>query len=106
MLSVTGFQIIVGVDKEPPSDLPVEHLDVQQVTVPATTAFTRAQLHAKSLLWPTNYSPHLLPQAPCFRLEDISRVENGMKLALEGARQAVARGEVSRVIHIPRCHAY
>lgn len=85
---------MVGVSSIPPNDLPTGYSDPEKCRVPATPSLTRAQLKVKNELWPTVFTPHLLPTEIKFTSIDVERIKNGMQLAVNEAIQARAIGEV------------
>jgi tRNA-specific adenosine deaminase 3 len=90
----TIFQVVVGVLPLPPDDLPQGYSSPEQCRVPATPSLTRAQLKVKNDLWPTVFSPHLLPIEIQFARADVERIKSGMKIAVDEAVRARAMGEV------------
>jgi hypothetical protein len=90
----TIFQVVVGVSALPPDDLPEGYSSPEQCCVPATPSLTRAQLKVKNDLWPTVFSPHLLPIEIQFTRGDVERIKGGMKIAVDEAVRSRAMGEV------------
>lgn len=84
----------MGLSILPPNDIPPGYSDPQKHTVPATSALSRLQLQAKNELWPTSFTPHCLPQEIKFTEEEVSRIQKGLRLAIEEAKRASALGEV------------
>ena len=90
----TLFEVIVGTSSTAPDDLPQGYSAPKQYLVPATASLTRAQLKLKNEMWPTVFSPHLLPTEIRFSKEDVNNFQRGMKMAVEEARLAASLNEV------------
>jgi hypothetical protein len=90
----TIFQVVIGVSLLPPDDLPEGYSTPEQCSVPATPSLTRTQLKVKNELWPTVFSPHLMPIEIQFTQADVERIRGGMQIAVEEAEKARAMGEV------------
>ena len=95
----TVYQIIVGTGLDPPADLPKGYPSPIQYQIPATTATQKAQLKAKNLIWPTVYSPHLLPMPVEHTAADIELVYFAMNLIVAQAQSAPAAGDVCVLCH-------
>lgn len=93
----TVFEVIVGVSSIAPDDLPAGYSAPKQCSVPATPSLTRTQLQMKNEMWPTVFSPHLLPVEIQFTKEDVEAFQRGMKMAVDEARVAAELGEVSLI---------
>jgi hypothetical protein len=93
-MAETLFEVIVGTSSTVPDDLPLGYSAPKQCLVPATASLTRVQLKLKNELWPTVFSPHLLPTEIRFSKEDVSNFQLGMKMAVEEARLAAGLNEV------------
>lgn len=86
--------MIVGVSPVPPDDLPDGYSSPERCIVPATASLSRGQLKVKNEIWPTIFSPHLLPVEISFTKQDVERFKEGMIMAIGEARHAAALGEV------------
>lgn len=91
----TIFQVVVGVSPHPPNDLPAGYSTPEQCQIPATPSLTRAQLKMKNELWPTVFTPHLLPAEIKFMEAEVKRITEGLQLAVDEAVRARAIGELS-----------
>jgi hypothetical protein len=90
----TLFEVIVGTCSTVPDDLPQGYSTPRQYFVPATASLTRAQLKLKNEMWPTVFSPHLVPTEIRFSKEDVNNFQRGMKMAVEEAQMAAGLNEV------------
>jgi tRNA-specific adenosine deaminase 3 len=89
------FQMLVGTSRTMPDDIPQGDYSIPELCqVPATPALTRTQLKLKNALWPSIFSPHLLPKEIQFSRSEVIRAEQGIKMALEEAKRASVLGEV------------
>jgi len=86
--------MIVGAGLDPPVDLPNNYPSPIQCQIPATAATQKAHLEAKNLIWPTVYSPHLVPKPLEHSAADIELVYFAMTLLVTQAQSAVASGDV------------
>jgi tRNA-specific adenosine deaminase 3 len=90
----TVYQMIVGTGLDPPVDLPKHYPSPIQCQIPATAATQRAYLEAKNLIWPTVYSPHLIPKPLEHTAADIELIYFAMTLLVIQAQSAAAAGDV------------
>lgn len=92
---VNRFQMLVGTSTIIPDDIPNGGYSAPELChVPATPSLTRTQLKMKNELWPTIFSPHLLPKEIQFSREEVTKIVEGVKMAVEEARRAFDLGEV------------
>ncbi|KAG8832016.1 hypothetical protein FRC17_002202 [Serendipita sp. 399] len=88
------FQVIVGTSSTAPSDLPDGYSIPESCSVPSSPSLTRVQMQEKNKLWPTVFSPHLLPAEHRISQRELDDMVLGMKMALEEASLAASLGEL------------
>jgi hypothetical protein len=98
----TVHQIIVGTGSDPPVDLPKGYPSPIQCRIPATAATQKTHLEAKNRIWPTVYSPHLIPTPVEHTAADIEHVYFAMTLIVMQAQSALAAGDVCTLCILKR----
>lgn len=98
----TVYQMIVGTGLDPPVDLPKHYPSPIQCQIPATAATHRTHLEAKNIIWPTVYSPHLLPKPLEHTAADIELTHSAMTLIVRQAQSAFAAGDVCALCTLDR----